>query len=275
MASVSFQQRHSNIEFGFWHCQVGGWVLYFCFTTLASIDVLGSLRTAVLVNGAFTVLGLAASSGLHKLFSLSWDKSTLTTKLLIGAIFSFAASAVIMPLINIKLWPYLGDLTISGDNWTILFRGTLKYGFVFMAWVGLYLGGRYWREAERQKKSGEVRQDAAEQSALTSEDTIFISDSGGSDFVKVGEITHITADDSYTSVFLQDGSRHLILKSLKEWEQILDETYFKRVHRSCIVNVSYVCEVKKWFNNTYRIYLEGSDEPVAMSRRYASDLKFR
>jgi hypothetical protein len=43
--------------------------------------------------------------------------------------------------------------------------------------------------------------------------------------------------------------------------------------RSTIVNLEYVEPVEEWSHLSYRLYLRGSSEPVAMSWRYTGRLK--
>jgi DNA-binding LytR/AlgR family response regulator len=60
-----------------------------------------------------------------------------------------------------------------------------------------------------------------------------------------------------------------------EWEDRLTRKYFVRIHRSTIVNLEYVEKVEKWFNASYRVYMQNISVPFQMSRRYASKLKER
>jgi two-component system LytT family response regulator len=92
-------------------------------------------------------------------------------------------------------------------------------------------------------------------------------------FVKVADIASITSDGDYSVVRLGAGRTHRARKSLREWLVRLPENAFARVHRSAIVNLQYVERVEEWSHSSYRLYLRGSSEPVAMSRRYAGQLK--
>ncbi|MCK5457722.1 MAG: LytTR family transcriptional regulator, partial [Melioribacteraceae bacterium] len=49
--------------------------------------------------------------------------------------------------------------------------------------------------------------------------------------------------------------------------------YFCRIHRSNIVNLNFVEHLEEWFNNSYKVYLNDSSEPLVMSRRYVANLK--
>lgn len=92
-------------------------------------------------------------------------------------------------------------------------------------------------------------------------------------FLKINEITHIMAEGDYTMVYLCNGSKGLVSKSMKEWEDRLPESYFCRIHRSSIVNTEYINQIDKYFNNSYKVSLKGVSEPLVISRRYAKKIK--
>ncbi len=110
---------------------------------------------------------------------------------------------------------------------------------------------------------------------LEYDDRLFISADGVSKFIKISAVQCITAEKDYSYIYLSNGKRLLILKSMAEWEERLTPKYFVRIHRSTIVNLEYVEKVEKWFNASYHVYIQNINEPFQMSRRYASKLKER
>jgi len=67
--------------------------------------------------------------------------------------------------------------------------------------------------------------------------TIPVSD--GLIFVKVSDISYIEADGSYAHLHQENGSKMMISKNLKYFENALEESdQFYRVHRSFLVNVA-------------------------------------
>lgn len=92
-------------------------------------------------------------------------------------------------------------------------------------------------------------------------------------FLKVSEIGCIEAAGDYSEVHVSSGKKHLVYKSMSEWETRLPRETFCRIHRSTIVNLDRLEKLEEWFNNSYRVYLHGMPEPFIMSRRYASRLK--
>ncbi|MEA5402904.1 LytTR family DNA-binding domain-containing protein [Arcicella sp. DC2W] len=59
------------------------------------------------------------------------------------------------------------------------------------------------------------------------------------------EIMYCEADGGYTTFFLNDGSKPVVSKPLKEYEILLPETTFLRVHQSFIVNINFIVLFKK------------------------------
>lgn len=105
------------------------------------------------------------------------------------------------------------------------------------------------------------------------EDRLFIELGERSKFLKISTIKCIRADGDYTQVFTDDGKKHLVTKSLKEWEDRLPEKFFVRIHRSTIVNLEFIEKVETWFSRSYQIHLREMREPLTISRRYASQIK--
>jgi two-component system LytT family response regulator len=110
---------------------------------------------------------------------------------------------------------------------------------------------------------------------LNYDDNLFIPLNSKFRFVKVSSILSIKSAGDYSEVITSDGTKGLVLKSMKEWESRLPEKYFTRIHRSTIINMEYVDKLEEWFNNSYRIYLKSIKEPFIISRRYAAKLKER
>ncbi len=92
-------------------------------------------------------------------------------------------------------------------------------------------------------------------------------------FLKVCDITFITAEGDYSMVNLIDGSNGLVSKSMKEWEERLPADFFCRIHRASIINTEYIEKIDKYFNTSYKISLKGVKDPLIISRRYAKKIK--
>jgi two-component system LytT family response regulator len=106
-------------------------------------------------------------------------------------------------------------------------------------------------------------------------DSIFLTLGDSPRFVKLASLVAIHARGDYTSLVATSGALGMVLKSLREWEQALPASHFCRIHRSSIINCEHVARFEKWFNDSYRVHLRHVDEPVVMSRRYASAFRER
>jgi two-component system LytT family response regulator len=94
-------------------------------------------------------------------------------------------------------------------------------------------------------------------------------------FLKVNTILNIKSAGDYSEVQTADGTKGLILKSMKEWETRLPVQHFLRIHRSTIINMEFIERVEEWFNYSFKLFLKGVEEPYVISRRYATRLKDR
>ncbi len=60
-------------------------------------------------------------------------------------------------------------------------------------------------------------------------------------FVTISEIVYLEADGAYTEVWLNNGTRIVVSKKLKFFEDVLEnKPFFFRSHRSYIVNINYI-----------------------------------
>ena len=119
----------------------------------------------------------------------------------------------------------------------------------------------------------EVAPEAAEE--FTGEDAdaagryeklINVKDRGQIFRVEVGTIEHIEAAGDYMCIYTGDNS--LILReTMKDLERRLDPRKFQRVHRSTIVNLDQVRQVKPHTNGEFFLVLESGAE-VKVSRSY-------
>lgn len=96
---------------------------------------------------------------------------------------------------------------------------------------------------------------------------IMVRDGGRVFFLPVDEIDWIEAADYYARVHTGESS-HLVRESLASLEQSLDPTCFVRIHRSAIVNVDRVREIRPdWRNRSTVVLATGEQLPISRSRR--------
>jgi two-component system LytT family response regulator len=74
----------------------------------------------------------------------------------------------------------------------------------------------------------------------TGVDKLKISTFNGFSLIEMKDIIRLESDSNYTQVFLTDGSKLVVSKTMKEFEPYLNEDTFFRIHRSHIINVNFV-----------------------------------
>jgi two-component system, LytTR family, response regulator len=65
---------------------------------------------------------------------------------------------------------------------------------------------------------------------------------GGVNFIEVSDIVSLQADSNYTIIHMKDMQKKVISKTLKDFEELLSNTHFARIHKSTIVNLDYIRE---------------------------------
>lgn len=96
---------------------------------------------------------------------------------------------------------------------------------------------------------------------------IIVPTATGDLVLDAGEIDWIGADDYYAAVYAR-GRRHLIRESLSSFEARLDPVSFVRVHRSAIVNLDRVRELRAEASGESVVVLrDGTRVPVSRRRR--------
>jgi len=90
----------------------------------------------------------------------------------------------------------------------------------------------------------------------------------GFEVVETQEVMYCEAADNFTCFYLQSGSKHLICRKLKFYEELLGERGFCRIHRSTLVNLDYVQRYIKGKGGTV-ILKNGKELAVSQSRKEA------
>lgn len=62
----------------------------------------------------------------------------------------------------------------------------------------------------------------------------------GFDVVNIDDIIRLESSNNYTTFFLKNGTKTLISKTIGQYEKLLGDKGFFRIHQSHIVNLNYV-----------------------------------
>jgi two-component system LytT family response regulator len=81
---------------------------------------------------------------------------------------------------------------------------------------------------------------------------------------KIKDIVYCEADSSYTTLHLADNKKITVAKTLKEFENILPETDFCRIHHSTLVNMAHVV---KYIKGEGGYIIISNDKHLNVSRR--------
>ncbi len=81
-------------------------------------------------------------------------------------------------------------------------------------------------------------------------------------YVNMEEINYIESDGRYTKIHLVDSSTMVCTSSLKECESIFESAPFIRIHRSCIIHLTYI-----------KRYSKGRDSFVVMENDLRLDVR--
>lgn len=73
--------------------------------------------------------------------------------------------------------------------------------------------------------------------------------------LRLNEIDWIEAADNYVALHC-GGRTHMLRETMSEAEARLDPARFVRIHRSAIVNIDRIRELRPWFRGDYQVFLQ-------------------
>ena len=101
------------------------------------------------------------------------------------------------------------------------------------------------------------------------QEKICLATTAGMEFIAIDDIVLCKADGSYTSFVLKSKNSLLVSKHLKEYENLLADQLFMRVHNSYLINLR---EVKKYIKSDGGYIIMSNDMHVSLSPRKKDDL---
>jgi two-component system, LytTR family, response regulator len=97
-------------------------------------------------------------------------------------------------------------------------------------------------------------------------DKIPLSTTNGLVFVKLEDVMYCESSGNYTNFFMQDAKKIMVSRQLGEYEKLLPEANFCRVHDKYIVNLKYIKEYLKGTGGEL-ILDNGAGLPVSTRRK--------
>jgi two-component system, LytTR family, response regulator len=92
--------------------------------------------------------------------------------------------------------------------------------------------------------------------------------SEGLTFIKVSDILYCRASSNYTEIFMNNGKKHLVSRQLKEYDDLLADHEFFRIHHSYLINLYYVKNYVKG-DGGYVIMVDEASLDVSRRRKEA------
>lgn len=95
---------------------------------------------------------------------------------------------------------------------------------------------------------------------------IALSTSDGIHLFEIADIVRCESEDNYTKFYIKNSKPVLISKTLKEYEDLLTEHGFERIHQSHLINLSYLKSyIKK--DGGYVIMSDNSHLPISQRKK--------
>ncbi len=130
------------------------------------------------------------------------------------------------------------------------------------------------REERFSRAIEKIRKTVKSKSAITNvpgDRKIFIKDGEKRFFIQLDEIYLIESLENYTRLFFQ-GKKAMQRRSLRQWEEMLDESIFFRINRTEIINIKYIQEVNSANDGGLEIKLK-TGELLKVSKRQSVKFK--
>jgi two-component system, LytTR family, response regulator len=91
----------------------------------------------------------------------------------------------------------------------------------------------------------------------------------GVTFIELEDIPRIEADSNYTTIYTHAGKKYIVAKTLKEYEELLEDYNFLRIHSSTLINLRYV---EKYIRGDGGFVMMKDGSQVEVSRRKKQEL---
>lgn len=118
----------------------------------------------------------------------------------------------------------------------------------------------------------EKRLFTADEQTIVAKGKLSIETDGEIHYLNPADILYLSREEKFTKIFTADKEYH-VRTTLKDLEARLAGFEFFRIHKSYVVNLSYVKMLTPWFNGAYQLKLEGKEEALAVSRNYVKALR--
>jgi len=127
------------------------------------------------------------------------------------------------------------------------------------------------RYKDAKEEDIEGRLSVLKESLKGAQEKIIIPSSVGLNIVKLGDVVRLEADDVYTTFYLASGQKFVASRSLNNYEKILEDLPFSRVHSKHLINLVYVKRYMKGKGGS--VIMEDNSEVEVSVRKKADFLE--
>lgn len=101
---------------------------------------------------------------------------------------------------------------------------------------------------------------------LNSNRRILINTADSITYVRIKDILRCKSNRNYTELYFKDNSKLLTSKTLKEFEELLTPYHFVRIHKSHLINATYLQKFVK-SEGGFVLLSDGTTLPVAVRKK--------
>ena len=95
---------------------------------------------------------------------------------------------------------------------------------------------------------------------------IIVPTMAGFEFIEIANIIRCESDNNYTTIYIKEKKKILVSKTLKDFEDLLFNYSFFRIHNSHLINLSYIKSYNKGKGGSV-ILTDGTEVEVSSRRR--------
>lgn len=95
---------------------------------------------------------------------------------------------------------------------------------------------------------------------------IIVPTISGFEFIEIANIIRCESDSNYTSIYYKDKQKIVVSKTLKDFEEMLNDYNFFRVHNSHLINLAYIKRYHKGKGGSVTL-TDGSEIEVSTRRK--------
>jgi len=88
----------------------------------------------------------------------------------------------------------------------------------------------------------------------------------GVTFVDIGSILYCEADNNYTRFYLHKGGEHVVAKTLRDVQEVMEGRNFLRVHRQYLINLDHIRKFVRGEGN-YLVMSDNKTIPVSKGHK--------